>query len=194
MSRDTRTFCSWRRRGCIRAYLNSEHTGLKYARKKKDSHTFEGLHSGVSRVPHLAHRLDRVIPCLRDLGIVQHAEDSGYVSCLFVSQFLDLELSYLLDNLWIDRSSSTRCKINFKHLSNGRSNNHRFVSLIFETPLFQHSASISYKHLPNRSKLIVSPSQPFQIESFQETPSNIHRPESHYHPVQKNGSSSSSSP
>lgn len=29
--------------GCIRVYLNSEHTGLKYARKKKDSHTFEGL-------------------------------------------------------------------------------------------------------------------------------------------------------
>lgn len=53
--------------GCIRVYLNSEHTGLKYARKKKDSHTFEadeGLHSGVSRVPHLAHRLDRVIPIL----------------------------------------------------------------------------------------------------------------------------------
>lgn len=60
MSRDTRTFCSRRKsnaysRTCTQSgvYLNSEHTALKYARKKKDSHTFEAdvLHSPVSRVP-----------------------------------------------------------------------------------------------------------------------------------------------
>ena len=63
-------------------YLNSEHTGLKYARKKKDSHTFEADQASFkgSRVsPPLTHRaiISRFHPSIPFRTSLQ---DSGYVS------------------------------------------------------------------------------------------------------------------
>lgn len=68
-------------------YLNSEHTGLKYARKKKDSHTFEADQASFkgSRVSppdspcyHFAFRPSQRTSC----RAFNMPEDSGYLSLL----------------------------------------------------------------------------------------------------------------
>lgn len=75
-------------------YLNSEHTGLKYARKKKDSHTFEADQASFkgSRVSppdspcyHFAFRPSQRTSC----RAFNMPEDSGYLSFspIFRSRF-----------------------------------------------------------------------------------------------------------